>query len=451
MSLIEFDELLGLYRNAKFGSGGEDDESKVTVATPVIAALLKRVEHDDYAASETGVTLLDDVEKVQVGAVVRVRLGDPRSGFAVLAHDLDGLIKSPLGRMQEPPRYYLVNPAYTPGDAPVPGAIERYRKVLSLVELFGKAASMVDATKSELIFVKEGKIALPIRFSAADVGEFNEVAADRLLEQFADELHHDQKCSILFAALADMCGKHRAESAFRFILRDLSALASTVADGYRLFASSFSYGKIKGELEEARIDYTQKIHKTIVDVQSQLLGIPVATIVVASQMKAPTACGPELLVNFAVLAGAWIFVLLLVIAIINQWMTLNVIEDEIDQQQEALQRDFAKVSADFTAIFSKLKDRVWWHKSGLAVIVAVGVAGGGVAAYTNYRIAGLAPVPCPAPAATASKGEALTAGANAAPPAPVAKPAGEPVVAGAGAANGKQPAAGKQPGVGKTN
>jgi hypothetical protein len=405
MAKIEFDQLLELYRNAKFGTGGEDDASEVTVATPGIATLLKRVETDDYAAAETGITLLDDLKAVEVGAVVKARLDAPRSGFAVLARNIDGLIKGPNARIQEPRHFFLVTPPYVPGDAIVPDVVNRYRKALAVVQLFAKAASMLDATKSELVFVKDGKIVMPIQFNATDLMALDTIAADRLLGQFADELHDEQKCSILFEALLDLCRAHQTNSRFRFALRHLSELADRVAEGYRLFASSFSYAKVRSELEDARINYTQKIHRTIVDIQNQLLGIPVATIVVASQMKAPTTCGPELLVNHAVVVGAWIFVAMLIVAILNQWMTLNVIGDEITKQQTTLERDFKTVSADFVATFTKLKDRIWWHHAGLAVVFAIGVLGGAVATFFDVRIASIMPTPCVAAKANSTPSE----------------------------------------------
>jgi hypothetical protein len=450
MPRIEFKDLLELYRHAQFGNGGGDDESKVTVATPAVADLLTRVDDDDYAIAETGVTLLDDLAKVKIDANVTARLDDPRSGFAVLAHDLDGLIKSPGGRIEEPKRFYLVDPPYTPGDAVVPDTVTRYRKVLALVQLFAEAASLLDATRSELVFVKEGKIVLPVSFEAKDLTALDMEAADRLLGQFADELHHDQKCSILFEALVEFCRAHKPESRFRFALRSLGDIADKVAAGYQLFASSFSYSKIKGELEDARIDYTQKIHRTIVDIQNQLLGIPVATIVVASQMKAPTACGPEVWVNFAVLVGAWIFVLMLVVAIINQWLTLGVIKDAIDQQQTALQRDFDAVSADFVGTFTKLKNRIWWHRAGLALVLAIGFAGGAVATYFDAKIAGLAPLPCPTVGAKPDAG--TPTGTPSVPTSTSsAAPAGKPAAAASGpAATGvpQIPTAGSAPAVG---
>ena len=101
-----------------------------------------------------------------------------------------------------------------------------------------------------------------------------------------------------------------AAQRFAYLLHNLDAVTETLRRGYRLFASSFSYSKIRGEVEAARVDYVAKIHKTLIDIQGQLLGIPVATIIVASQLKSSQGCGVEFWTNIAVLAGAWVFLIL---------------------------------------------------------------------------------------------------------------------------------------------
>ena len=57
-------------------------------------------------------------------------------------------------------------------------------------------------------------------------------------------------------------------------------------------------------MEDARLDYLNKIHKTFIDVQGQLLGLPVATVVGSSQYKVTKSCGLELWADVAVLGGA---------------------------------------------------------------------------------------------------------------------------------------------------
>ncbi|MCZ5662332.1 hypothetical protein O5623_28590 [Escherichia coli] len=59
-----------------------------------------------------------------------------------------------------------------------------------------------------------------------------------------------------------------------------------IKKGYKVFVSGFSYEKILDQLRVAKIEEMGKIHKVFSDIQNQILGIPVATIIVATQMKA---------------------------------------------------------------------------------------------------------------------------------------------------------------------
>jgi hypothetical protein len=393
MARLKFADLLPLYRSTEFGATAEDD-AEVTVATPEIAGLLKNIDADDDSALDAGIALIDDVSNVAVGAKVKARIDLPRIALGLLAWNVGDLVAGSGPRVEEPARYFLIDTGYAPGDDQVPDVVIRYRKVLEVVALLAKCASFLDRTRAELIFVKDGKVVLPVNYGTNELMTLDVAAADMLLGQFADDLHREQKLSILFETIVDLCRSHELEGRFAFVLRNLRDIADKLAAGYRMFASSFSYAKIKGELEDARIDYTQKIHKTIVDIQNQLLGIPVATIVVASQLKAPTACGPELWVNFGVLIGAWIFVVLLLVAIINQWLTLSVIGDEIERQQTRLREEFAAVSDDFANTFTKLKGRITWHRWVLGIVALIGIAGGVVATYYKNSVSALPPIPC---------------------------------------------------------
>ncbi len=427
MPRIRFEDLLQAYRITQFGNGGTEDVSYLTIDSQAISNLLTRLETDDDAAADAGITLLDDFTGAIEGVRVKIRVGSPRTGLGVLARTMDGLLAAPGARIEEPKRYYLVDPPFSPGDAVEPDPIKQYKKVLALVRLFADVASFLDATRANLVFVKEGRMVVPIRFDAADLSNLVVADAERLLSQFVDDLHKDQKHEILFEAMVDLCRAQPIETRFEFALRNVGHLANAVREGYRLFASSFSYSKVRSEIEDARIDYTGKIHKTIVDVQNQLLGIPIATVVVASQMKAPTACGIESWVNLAVLIGAWIFILLLLMAIVNQWLTLSVIKGEVSRQKTKLLSDFPAVSNEFVDIFDSLSYRVWWHRAGLLFVALVGLAGATVATHFYGKIAAI-PVPaCVASASGNGLGSASLPPPQAAPmpasvPAPVQAP-----------------------------
>jgi hypothetical protein len=97
---------------------------------------------------------------------------------------------------------------------------------------------------------------------------------------------------------------------------------------YRLFVSNFSYDKVRSELEAAQVEYTAKIHKVFTDIQNQLLTIPVATVVVATQMELATG-SDQFWIDTAVLMGSFIFVILVGFLVCNQKHTLDTLEKEI--------------------------------------------------------------------------------------------------------------------------
>jgi len=164
-------------------------------------------------------------------------------------------------------------------------------------------------------------------------------------------------------------------SRFAYLLDNIAAVTDEVRNGYRLFASSFSYAKIRSDLEAARVEYISKIHKTLIDIQGQLLGVPVATIIVASQFKIANSCGVELWTNVAILSGAWVFFGLLLIAIVNQWLTLSSVSDEIERQRERLTAEYAAISDQFLDIFAGLLRRIVWHRLVLFGIGGVAFVG----------------------------------------------------------------------------
>lgn len=129
--------------------------------------------------------------------------------------------------------------------------------------------------------------------------------------------------------------------------------------------------KIRDDVETARLDFVGKIHKTIVDIRWQLLGIPVATTVVVSHLKKPEGWGVEFWANLGVLIGTWVFAAMLSIASMNQWKTLVVISNEIVRQQARLADDFAVVANQFDDLFGDLTARVRWHRKALISIGTV--------------------------------------------------------------------------------
>jgi hypothetical protein len=209
---------------------------------------------------------------------------------------------------------------------------------------------------------------------------------DTLLGLFGRDEHREQKLEILAEALMDLARSQPQKVRFPYLVANLDAILKALQDGYRLFASSFSYAKIRSQLEDARIDFATKIHKTIVDIQAQLLGLPVASVVVASQLKVAKACSLELWTDVAVLAGAWIFAGLLMFGVINQWLTLGVLSTEIQRQEEKLKSDYAAISKQFDDVFKSLNRRVCWHRIVLFTIAILALVGAMFATFAFHNV-----------------------------------------------------------------
>ncbi|MBP33027.1 hypothetical protein [Methylobacterium sp.] len=407
MASISFEQLTLLYRHIAFDPNG--DRGKLSIASPEILRIIQNIEGNDDVAADADIAVLDDVVTLQIGQTISVRVGPPRTALGYLVRDFDGLLDTPEARITEPRAYFVIEGSITPDFDPCSASLATYRKILDFTRLVGEAAAYLDRSNRELIFIKDGKFSVPLTYKAADLKRVIVADADAILTTFADDIHRDQKLAILAEAVIGICASQPAGGRFRHLIANLGTINEEVRNGYQLFASSFSYSKIRNEIEAARIDYLNKIHKTVIDIQTQLLGIPVATVIVASQLKVASACGVEFWTNFAVVVGAWIFVMLLGIAIGNQWATLASIADDIARQKAKFQRDFAALSDQFDKIFITLDGRIKWQRRFLAFVGGLAVAGALAASFVAYRVTN-------APLTTCFSGKSPGSNSTASPP-----------------------------------
>lgn len=399
MARVTFEQLLTLYRHIDFAS--VPDEGVLFIESEEVLAALHAAEADDEAAEEANLASMVAPSDVAVGQKVEVRVSAPRIGLGLLVRAFDDLLAAPEARIAEPRAYFVIDGRLERRADPAPDILTRYRRTLEVVSLFADAASYLDKTRQELVFFRDGKFSIPIRYSSEDLHrlDLSEVAA--LLGDFRDDVHKEQKLAILAEALAHVCESQPLNKRFSYLLANLDVISEEVRTGYKLFASSFSYSKIRNEIEAARVEYIGKIHKTLIDIQGQLLGIPIATIVVASQLKSAPGCGVEFWTNVAVLGGAWIFVALLFVSIVNQWLTLDAIASEIAGQKRKLSQDFAAIADQFVNTFDGLTGRICWHRAALAIVGILALAGAIFASIAYDRLSSVDFGRCLTPSAAA--------------------------------------------------
>lgn len=303
-----------------------------------------------------------------VGQSVEISVS-PRLGFGLLKRDIDALLTGTRKTRIKEPSFFLMADGISNTD--VVGddhLVSRYRVVLQFIQLLKRAAAFLDSDEPSLVFIKDGKFELPIEYDADDLKRLPLSVIRDLLKVLPEGTHEKQCASILAEAVISLTEHLASHQRFKHLLTNASELKKQFEQGYQLFAAGFSYEKVRDQVEAARVEYSGKIHKVFSDIQNQLLGIPVATIIVATQMKDVKTVGYEFWVNTAVLVGCWVFSILMVFLLHNQSHTLAVLRDEIDRQKRQLTKEYSAVAGSFTDTFRYLAKRAFTQRVILWII-----------------------------------------------------------------------------------
>jgi hypothetical protein len=333
---------------------------------------------DDLRALEACLTELNDTHcllandespgTLAVGQSVEVSIS-PRLGFGLLKHDMGSLLADTRKTRIKEPSFFLMADGISSTD--VVGdehLVSRYRVVLEFIQLLKRAAAFLDSDELLLVFIKDGKFELPIEYDADDLERLPLSVIRDLLKVLPEGTHQKQCASILAEAVMSLTEHLASRQRFKHLLTNATELKKKFEQGYQLFAAGFSYEKVRDQVEAARVEYSGKIHKVFADMQNQLLGIPVATIIVATQMKDVKAVGYEFWVNTSVLAGCWVFSILMIFLLHNQSHTLGVLRDEIDRQKRQLTKEYSAVAESFTDTFRYLSKRAFTQRVILWII-----------------------------------------------------------------------------------
>jgi hypothetical protein len=328
------------------------------------------------AQHDTHLTFVNVEEQtsLEVGQTVEITIS-PRLGFGLIQYDLDDMLNgSRRARIKEPSFLLLADGVSNDTSVDDDHVVSRYRTVLRLIETLKRAAAFLDADEPALVFIKNGKFELPIEYDEEALAKMPLSFVRDLVDILPANTHEKQCVAILGEAVVAVTEDMAAEQRFRHLLANASEIKRRFEQGYQLFAAGFSYEKVKDQVEAARVDYSGKIHKVFSDIQNQLLGIPVATIIVATQMKDAKDLGYEFWVNTAVLVGCWVFASLMVFLLHNQSHTLGVLRDEIDRQKRQLKKEYAAVASQFSNTFDYLAKRaltqriILWVIDGFVII-----------------------------------------------------------------------------------
>lgn len=375
MKTTKFDTLLvPLYRQTLLRGAGAR-EGVLTLATAELVDAFNKVQQDER---RFGIVVREDVGAgVAVGASIAVELGDPATGLGLLADTFDDVLQFPRGRSVVPRFFWLEHGlAYSDDGLKTVAPFPVYKQVVDFVALLAKAAAYFDKDTEELVFLKTGKVSLPVKYTTADLRSLDTTALQALQDQFVSS---DKLVEQLLPILADAVVKHvcglEPSRRFASLLAHLPDVLKDFDDGRRLYVASFSYEKVRSQLEADMLDELARINKTFADVQGQILGIPVATVLVATQFKVATTWGQEAWVNTAVLLGVLVFVVLANFVMRNQLHTLTALEIEIKRKKEKVLSEYALIQDMVSGTFPKLEARLRLQRRAFVVVQGILVIG----------------------------------------------------------------------------
>lgn len=384
--MVQFDNLVTIVRHfsrhtSDFGVISGD----LIVDTAEKLAALRACEAHQR---DTGLSLVSatGVAAVALGASVQVEIRTPRPGFGLLPDNLDVLLRFPTAHVKEPGHYYLLDNDYANTDPAPPEIVLAYRSILAFVRMLKSCAAFLDEQDELLVFVNDGKFEVPVRFTETDMRAAKLKTIDALASAIPDGTHAEQCASIMAEAVHELTAKLPSHKRFAALLENADDLKDRFEKGYKLFAAGFSYEKIRDEIEAARVEYAGKIHKVFSDIQNQLLGIPVATIIVATQMKENKTADGSFWMSVAVLVGSFVFMLLMHFLLRNQRHTLEVIGIEINRQKTKLEKEHAAIAENFVETFGSLDCRFKTQRTILRVVDCVVVIGFLLSVFFFYKL-----------------------------------------------------------------
>lgn len=172
--MAQFDDLVTLVRHLTDRSIQDGSVSGNLRVDSSILTALKACESDP---DNTPLTLLDpsDINTVTINSTVQLEIETPRLGFGLLSENIDTLLRFPKAHVKEPPQpYYLLDSDYYKDDITPSGhIIVAYRTVLQFVAMLRTCAAFLDEQEETLVFIKNGKFDVPVKFTEKDLRSVN--------------------------------------------------------------------------------------------------------------------------------------------------------------------------------------------------------------------------------------------------------------------------------------
>lgn len=273
-------------------------------------------------------------------------------------------------RKEAPQDFYIADFDYLHSEIneSTPEQVQGYLDAVSLYALLRKIADHGKEIDSDcLVFFNKEKVDLFVSYSA------NEIQPLEKLEDFKsrfieDEIHSDQKATIVKVVLLELSKEFEEPLSLGLITENFDEFYRRVSSGYQLYVSEFSFQKVKAEVEKSKLEFISRINKVFSDIQNQLLTVPAALIIAGSQYEKSNHLT---LKNGIITAGVIVFSLFMILLIVNQWNTLRSIIREVDSEWSLIKNKHEMIKLQFTDQYLALVSRYKYQYALLEMVALI--------------------------------------------------------------------------------
>lgn len=384
MSLINREQLIALYKQANFDENYE--KGRILVDTDSVAQNLQLAFNDPKITGWRKSQPSD----IQVGQERTFFHEFPRSSdFGHFFRNIDEFCQNKFFKVKNTKIFYIIDLKWdSKATIAKPVLIEKYETLIKFIKLIQESAVFVDSATSRMVYIEPEKLEIDINYSSTELENLDIDTIKKFESFLSDDLHRKQKFAILAKAIVNQCKTIDAENRFPHFLKHLKDVYEKLDQDYAIFAAKFSFDEVYNEIRNTKLEEQVKIHKVITDIQNQILGIPIATVIVATQFKAQSQIQKDYTyqfwVNTGVMIGVVIFSITMLFLIKNQYDSLKSIRKELKRKNEDLKNRKREngtsvydiiISKENKPPFDDLLKRITFQKWILIIISIITIVG----------------------------------------------------------------------------
>ena len=317
-----------------------DGKIQVTADNITLLNKLQEGDHLEVILDSRSISYLPDVE----GKLVQLRL---KIGHLQYYEDLNDLV---LYTAEEPVEYFVQNiGTIRHGEACDAPSILSYRQMLRARKFLRSVAEFENTGKA--ILLTPERLDIPLFYKSADIPPL--LHLEDLENQFSSQspltsTERDQRLVLLRKSLREFLKSHAPEQRFGMFLSNFETIYDSYIRDYQLWVGN-SFGELEKTFEEKRLKFVGDLNGILASVQTSILAVPVATILLGDKYDFANPLKNFLLATAVVLLGRVSHKLLE-----NQEHTLDATRAAIDATKQDFEKKHTRRKAEFETRLANL-------------------------------------------------------------------------------------------------